>query len=195
MAQDPVSVARLVAAVFERLSLRYAIGGAVASTILGEPRATNDVDLVAEIAVGDLPALIDALETAGFYVPHDAARVAVGTRRSFNVVHRESVVKVDIFVAGRTALDEDELARRRPVSIGDAPLDVLFVVAPEDLIVQKLRWYRDGGEVSDRQWRDVLGLLKVQGARLDHDLMAQGANRLAVTDLLRRAVLESALKK
>ena len=195
MAPDPVSVARLVAAVFERLSLRYAIGGAVASTILGEPRATNDVDLVADIAAGDVLPLIDALEASGFYVPHDAARAAVGTRRSFNIVHRESVVKVDIFVAGRTALDEDELARRRPVAIGDAPLDVLFVVAPEDLIVQKLRWYRDGGEVSDRQWRDVLGLLKVQGTRLDHDLMAEGADRLSVADLLQRAVLESASKE
>lgn len=166
----------------------------MASTILGEPRATNDVDLVASIAVGDLPALIDALESGGFYVPHEAARDAVRTKRSFNIVHRESVVKVDIFLAGRTALDEDELARRRPVSIGDASLGVLFIAAPEDLIAQKLCWYRDGGEVSDRQWRDVLGLIKVQGTRLDHALLAQGADRLAVADLLRRAVLESELR-
>lgn len=191
MASDPLGVALLVASVFDRLTLRYAIGGAVASTILGEPRATRDLDLVAAISVRQLPGLIDAFETAGFYVPHDAALEAVRQRRSFNIVHRESAVKVDLFVAGRTPLDEEELARRRLVSVGEDAGERLYVAAPEDLIAQKLRWYRDGGETSDRQWRDVLGLIKVQRERLDRDVLARAADRLDVEDLLRRALMES----
>ena len=67
----------------------------------------------------------------------------------------------------------------------------LWVATAEDLVAQKLRWYRDGGEVSDRQWRDVLGLLKVQGSRLDRVQLKKSASILRVEDLLARAEAES----
>lgn len=191
MVLDPLAVALLVASIFDRLNLRYAIGGAVASAILGEPRATHDVDLVAEIGSSQVAALLNALEEVGFYVPRAAAAAAVATRRSFNVVHRESAVKVDIFVAGRTPLDEEELQRRRLVPVSADASRQLYVAVAEDLILQKLLWYREGGEISDRQWRDVLGLLKVQGPTLNRKLLDRWAGRLGLDDLLRRALTEA----
>ena len=191
MALDLLAVALLVGSIFDRLNLRYAVGGAVAGTLLGEPRATHDLDLVAEIGVSDLERLLDAFEEAGFYVPRAAARAAVDARRSFNIVHRDSALKVDIFVAGRTALDHEELRRRESLPVSSDATDRLYVATAEDLVLQKLRWYREGGEVSDRQWRDVLGLVKAQGPRLDRVWLARWADRLGVDDLLRRAMIEA----
>lgn len=191
MGLDPVAAAIVVAAIFDRLRIRYAIGGAVASTILGEPRATHDLDLVAEIDPANVGAVIDAFEEAGFYVPHTAARTAVAARRSFNIIHRDSAMKVDVFVAGRTALDDEELQRRQLVPVSGT--SHVYLATAEDVLLQKLLWYREGGSVSDRQWRDVLGLIKVQGPRLDLEFVERWATRLDVEDLLRQALKEAGL--
>ena len=191
MAIDPLAVAELLASILDRLQIAYAIGGAVASTLLGEPRATHDLDVVAAVGPATIEPLLAALEDSGFYVPRSAARNAVAARRSFSVVHQDTSLKVDIFVAGRTPLDEEELQRRQPVSVSEDATRTLYVAAPEDLILQKLLWYRDGGNVSDRQWRDVLGVLKVQQHRLDRGLLRRWAARLGIDDLLERAFMEA----
>jgi hypothetical protein len=191
MPLDPLTVAIALAAVFERLQIRYAIGGAVASTILGEPRATLDLDLVVDIPPAQSNAVIASLEDAGFYVPREAALAAVRGRRSFNIVHREDAIKVDIFVAGRTVLDEEELERRQRIRVSSDEAVLLYVARAEDLILHKLMWFREGGETSDRQWRDILGLLKVQAPHLDWTLLERWAERLHVADLLRRARTEA----
>ena len=191
MAIDPLAVAELLASILDRLQIAYAIGGAVASTLLGEPRATHDLDVVAAVGPATIEPLLAALEDSGFYVPRSAARNAVAAKRSFSVVHQDTSLKVDIFVAGRTPLDEEELQRRQPVSVSEDATRTLYVAAPEDLILQKLLWYRDGGNVSDRQWRDVLGVLKVQQHRLDRGLLRRWAARLGIDDLLERAFMEA----
>lgn len=191
MAIDPLAVAELLASILDRLRIAYAIGGAVASTLLGEPRATHDLDVVAAVGPATIEPLLAALEDSGFYVPRSAARNAVAAKRSFSVVHQDTSLKVDIFVAGRTPLDEEELQRRQPVSVSEDATRTLYVAAPEDLILQKLLWYRDGGNVSDRQWRDVLGVLKVQQHRLDRGLLRRWAARLGIDDLLERAFMEA----
>jgi hypothetical protein len=92
-------------------------------------------------------------------------------------------------LAGGTPLDEQQLKRRQAVSLG--PGRTLYIHPPEDILLQKLRWYREGAEVSDRQWRDILGIIRVQGPRLDRDYLAGSAPVLGVADLLTRALREA----
>ncbi len=108
-----------------------------------------------------------------------------------NVFHRATSTKVDLFVLGGCPLDEQALSRRVRLRVATNPEGFLYVYTPEDILLQKLRWYRLGGEVSDRQWRDVLGIVAVQDRGLDQEYLRRGAERLAVTDLLDRALLEA----
>lgn len=185
---DPIAVALAVTHVLDTLGIRHTIGGSLASSVAGEPRSTVDIDFVAAFEASHVPALVSAF-AEDFYVDDEALRRAVRDRSSANLIHHATQLKVDLFVAGGTPLDEQQLRRRREVVIG--PGRVIHVHPPEDILLQKLRWYRSGGEASDRQWRDVLGIIRVQGARLDREYLTLNAPVLGVTDLLARALQEA----
>ena len=183
---DPLAIAQHVTAVLDRLGVRYSIGGSIASALAGEPRSTLDVDIVVALAPVQADLVADAL-SADFYLDRARLQHAVATRTSANLIHLESSIKIDLFVAGGTPLDAALLDRRQPVMIGEPPREV-FVHTPEDILLQKLRWFRLGGETSDRQWRDVQAILRVQGDRLDGAYLSRGAATLGVSDLLARAL-------
>ena len=186
---DPIAVAASVAECLERIGVPYVIGGSFASSLYGEPRSTNDVDVVTDLQRPTALAFVDALGD-GFYVDAGAAIDAVDSGQSFNIVHIGSAVKVDIFIAGSDLLDRERLRVRRRVEIQatDAPVG-LFIDTPEHTVLRKLEWYRRGGESSERQWRDVLGVLRVQRNQLDESYMRTWATRLGIADLLEKALM------
>ncbi|MEW5983458.1 MAG: hypothetical protein AB1806_13980 [Acidobacteriota bacterium] len=186
---DPLATAHLVAHHLDALGIAHSVGGSLASSFAGEPRSTVDIDIVAALEEHHVDALVAAL-SADFYIDADALRRAIRMRSSANLIHQATQLKVDLFVAGGTPLDARQLARRLAVDLGDGRY--LFIHPPEDILLQKLRWYRRGGETSDRQWRDIVGIVRVQGSKLDREYLKEGAEILGVADLLARALGEPA---
>lgn len=185
---DEYGVALRVAAVFDELGIEYTLGGSLASSLQGEPRSTNDVDFAVNLAEDQVPRLVDRLGS-DFVVDADALRAAVKAGRSYQIYFLPVVLKIDLFMRGTTAFDRMEFARRVRV-----PLDeqTLYAASPEDNLLRKLMWFRDGGEVSDRQWRDILGIIRVSGAALDRAYLSRWADQLGVKGFLDRALDQGA---
>ena len=187
MIADPIAVALRVAQALEACGVLYLVGGSLASSISGEPRSTLDVDLVVALAESDVERLVAMLGDE-FHADPDALRRAVRDKSSANLIHLGTSTKVDLFIAGGSPLDEVQMGRRQRVRVATGPDRYLYVYTPEDILLQKLRWYRMGGEVSDRQWRDVMGILLVQGTAMDEAYLRNGARTFGVGDLLERAL-------
>lgn len=185
---DPIATALLVVRELEALRIPYTIGGSIASSFAGEPRATVDIDIVVAIEERHVDPLVAVLAPE-FYVDAAALRRAILARSSANLIHQATQLKVDLFVAGGTPLDARQIARRQTVDLGDGRR--VCVHPPEDILLQQLRWYRRGGDVSDRQWRDIAAIVRVQGGRLDREYLVEGAGILGVSDLLDRALDEA----
>ena len=149
----------------EELGVPYHIGGSVASSIYGILRATIDADLIADLHLEHVRPLVLQLQT-DYYIDEDMIRDAIKRRSSFNVIHLDTMLKVDVYIPKSRSFDQEELLRvhQEVLLEGTRPLNV---ASPEGTILNKLEWYRMGGEVSDRQWNDILGVLKVQGTHLD----------------------------
>jgi hypothetical protein len=196
---DPLRVALAVVAVLARLDIPYAAAGSLASSVHGEPRSTDDIDLVVDLRPVHIAPLTGALQP-DWYVSEDAMRDAIAGGTSFNAVHLGTGVKVDFFVVGSDVFDARRVATAHAVRIGDDPGGAtgatgatLRVDTAEHTVLRKLEWFRRGGEISERQWRDVVGVLKAQGQRIDREELTAWAGRLGVSDLLQRALQESGL--
>jgi hypothetical protein len=185
MLPEQITVTLLVADALEALDVPYA------SAFHGVMRATMDVDLVADLGQQDVAPLVQSLGDA-FYADAEMIREAIVRQSSFNLIHLESMFKVDVFVARPRDFDRAQLARRQPHLLSEDPQSRAYIASAEDTVLAKLEWYRAGNEASAHQWRDVQGVLRVQGQRLDLAYMRRMATGLGVQDLLERALEESA---
>jgi hypothetical protein len=183
---------REVIAILDELEIPYCLGGSLASSLQGIGRATIDGDLVAELMLRHCRPLADRLAPR-FVAPIEAIIPALQNESSFNAIHREYFVKVDLFVAKSRPWYRSQMARRQLMPFGDEARPPVWVSAPEDTILAKLDWYRLGGGVSDRQWGDVLGVMKVQAQNLDLAYLRRWAAELRLGDLLDRALDDSGL--
>lgn len=189
MAGEQLGVLFKVLEALERLNIDYVISGSFASSAHGFARATMDVDLLASLNSEHADLLVDQIGSE-FYADVQAIIRAINSRRHFNLIHIDTSFKIDIFVAKPDGFDESQLKRKQLRVINDEPELKAYVATAEDTILAKLKWYRLGQEVSERQWQDVLGIIKIQGERLDSSYLRQWANSLAVSDLLEKALAQ-----
>lgn len=164
----------------EDLDVPYALGGSIASTAYGEPRSTRDIDVVAALAAGDVDRLAGRLTGPEFFLDPVAAREAVREKRPFNILHVSSGMKIDVFPP------VDDLARRQiegAIRIELEPGLRPRFSPPEELVLQKLRYYREGG--SDKHLRDIASMLQVSGERIDRSVVEAGAGEEGMLEVWR----------
>jgi hypothetical protein len=178
-----------VADALDAIGVPYYLAGSVISSLHGVARATADVDVVAALRPLHVAQLMERLAD-DFYADADAITDAIRRRAMFNVIHLATMMKVDVYIAA-TEFDASAMSRHLLKSLDDLPDARHFSVATaEDVILHKLTWFRDGGQVSDRQWGDIVGVLRVQ-RDIDLAFLRDWAARLEVTDLLERALREA----
>jgi hypothetical protein len=185
-----IDVVERLVDVFDRLGVAYAIGGSVASSTYGTMRFTQDVDIAVQPFARMADKFCDSVKD-DFHIREEAMQQALSSCGSFNLVHFETSFKIDLFVLGPGEFEQRLLARRRTAKLSDASRRDLSVVSAEDIILLKLRWLRETGGTSQRQWDDVLGVLAVQGRSLDFDYLTASAQELGLEELLDRAMAEA----
>lgn len=185
---EAIAVTLLVTETFERIGVDYVVGGSVASSVYGLPRSTADSDVVAALSEEHVDPLVSTLESA-FYVDAEMIRDAIRRRFEFNVLHLATMFKVDVFVPALDAVTLRELARGVRVDVGFGK--TFIVASAEDTVAQKMKWFQLGGGVSERQWSDALGIVRVRGPRLDHDYLRETSDALGVGALLDRLLREA----
>ncbi len=186
-----LETATIVAEILERLGVPYFIAGSFASSAHGEPRATQDIDFVVALTPEQVLTLVAALE-ADFYVDRLAIYQAIAEEGSLNLIRWATMDKVDVFVRKMAGWAKEEFERRRPVTFALAGRTVtLYLASPEDTLLHKLVRFQQGSGVSERQWLDILGILRVQGATLDKAYLLEKAEELGVVHLLHRALAQA----
>lgn len=186
--QDSTGIAARLHTILTRLGIPYYITGGVAAIAYGEPRTTRDLDIVLEIAPADIDRLVAVLEAEGFYVP-GVEDVRDGRMTTLGVTDIESISRADLVLSGSESFDQVKFERIRTI---DFPgVGALNFASPEDVILNKLRWGRQSQ--SEKQWRDVLGILKVQGETLDFDYLKLWGMRLDLAEVIDRAIQEAGL--
>lgn len=184
-----MTLTRAIAAILKPLNIPYYVGGSLASSLLGEPRYSEDLDLIISVAVGQSKSLLQAFEQE-FYISELVVEEAIDGRcSSFNIISLKSGEKVDLFISDTDDFSVSKMQRRVHYPLPDG--DSVWIYNAEDIILQKLVWRRISG--FEKQWRDVLGVLKVQAANLDYGYLAEWAEQLGIADTLSQALVEAGI--
>jgi len=182
-----LSALQPVVKALEKFSIPYYIGGSIASSIHGMARATMDIDIVADVKLHHISLLKRELEKS-YYIDEDMIKEAIQNSSSFNLIHLETVIKIDVFIFKDISYQRSVLARKIKDTLEDDDVKTEFYFSsPEDIIISKLQWYELGGKVSERQWLDVIGVIKVQGDSLDKNYLQVWTKELGIFELLKNA--------
>jgi len=182
-----------VVKVFNQLGILYYIGGSIASSVYGMPRATQDVDIVTDLKPQHAPFLVEQLGSA-YYVDIEMILDAIESGSCFNLIHLDTMMKIDVFITKDEPYHRSAFHRKREDTLDEEENALQFYIASsEDVILSKLDWYRIGGQVSDQQWRDIQGVLKVQQDSLDIKYLSTWAKELRLADLLEKAFHEAGI--
>jgi len=176
--------------ILDKLKIPYAIGGSVASSIYGQVRFTQDADVSVASFDGQIAKFCQAVE-GGFYVSRQAVQQAHQNASSFNVIYLDSAFKIDVFVVSDNPFKRQVLLRREKVAFEEGSDRMYDLVSPEDIILLKLQWYMGGGATSQKQWNDILGVLKNRQDKLDMSYLLDWASKLSVLDLVNKATQEA----
>jgi hypothetical protein len=190
LGSQDLTVALRVIETLEDLGISYHLGGSVASSVHGTPRQTRDIDIAVDLPGSAVAALVAGLQRE-FYLDEERIRAAVQRKASFNLIHLGTGLKIDVFVRRPEPFDQSEFQRQAPFRLVQEPPRDVVVKSAEDIVLRKLLWYRMGHEISERQWSDILGVLKTQGEKLDRTYLARWAEDLQVADLLEKALEEA----
>ncbi|MDH4195910.1 MAG: hypothetical protein OEW05_00725 [Candidatus Aminicenantes bacterium] len=149
-----------------------------------------DVDIVADLEPGHAPEIEERLKKT-FYIDRGMVERAIRERSSFNLIHFESLFKVDVFVPAARPFERQVFSRKKSRTVTEDESQRLFFASPEDIILRKIMWYESSGRVSDRQWKDVLGVIKVQSEKLNKVYLEEWAAKLGLSELLKKAFQDS----
>jgi len=192
---DAIEAARPLIAVLKQLGVPCYLGGSLASSIHGHPRSTIDADVVADLRPEHVDRLV-ALLSPTYHADVESIRRATLARESFNLIHPELLVKIDVFVLRHYRYERQVMDHVKPMAIDPAdPDDLLPFCSAEDIILHKLMWYDQGGRVSERQWSDLLTVMKVQAGVLDQEYLKKWSDYLDVTGLLLDAFKQAGLQQ
>ncbi len=170
---------RYVVAAIERLGLSYMVTGSVATIFFGEPRFTNDIDIVIDLGTEQIAEFCRAFPAPDFYLSEEAVRVAVQQQAQFNIIHPSSGLKIDVIIPQDTPFNRCRFARAerfRPAEDYEASF-----ASAEDVIIKKMEYYREGG--SEKHLRDISGVLKISGSKVDRDYITDWAVKLGLESI------------
>lgn len=171
---------------FESLGIQYIVTGSMASMAYGEPRFTNDIDVVVDIKEEHIAGLKRCFPENEFYLSEDAVRMAISENQQFNIIHPASGLKIDVIVRKKNAFDDSRFQRYKRFNFTEDT--AANFASPEDVIIKKMEFYKEGG--SEKHLRDITGILKVSGGMIDYSYIEKWAEKLVLTE-----VWEAVLKR
>ncbi len=175
---DPSDLLSTVAETLDRARFEYFVTGSVATIMYGEPRFTNDIDIVVRLRPEHATAFCSLFPPDDYYVDAQAVEGAARSGGQFNVIHPASGFKIDFMIASDDEFDRSRFDRRRTLPFGTARRAPF--ASPEDVIVRKLQYFAEGG--SDKHLRDIRGILSMSGDALDRAYLQRWIDRFGLRE-------------
>ena len=188
-----VSALEPVIKLLDESGINYFIGGSIASSAYGIARATLDVDMIVQLKPLHANLLVEKLG-GEFYIDVEMITNAISNKSSFNIIHLASMLKIDFFISKDLPYELKSFERKCPSELDESDNSIkIYLSSPEDIILSKLNWFNLSNQTSEKQWQDIMGVIKVQQNKLDKEYLYHWAKQLSILELLEKVYKESGL--